>query len=95
MYVHHLGLHCILFRRFLIAKINVALQSTKLWLKKVTTTDAAAAALTILLLLLLLLLHKTHRHDYFELAYPYPEAVLSYLFVYETKNTINSFACSI
>ena len=92
MYVHHLGLYCILFRRFLIAKINAALQSTKLWLKKVTTTDAAAAALTILLLLLL---HKTHRHDYFELAYPYPEAVLSYLFVYETKNTINSFACSI
>jgi len=38
MYVHHLGLYCILFRRFLISKINVALQLTKLWLKKVTTT---------------------------------------------------------
>jgi len=30
MYVHHLGLYCILFRRFLIPKINVALQLTKL-----------------------------------------------------------------
>jgi len=30
MYVHHLGLYCILFRRFLISKINVALQLTKL-----------------------------------------------------------------
>jgi len=30
-YVHHLGLYCILFRRkFLISKINVALQLTKL-----------------------------------------------------------------
>ena len=38
MYVHHLGLYCILFRRFLISKINVALQLTKLLLKKVTTT---------------------------------------------------------
>jgi len=38
MYVHHLSLYCILFRRFLITKINVALQLTKLWLKKVTTT---------------------------------------------------------
>jgi len=39
MYVHHLGLYCILFRRFSIPKINVALQLTKLWLKKVTTTS--------------------------------------------------------
>ena len=39
MYVHHLGLYCIVFRRFLISKINVALQLTKLWLKKVTTTS--------------------------------------------------------
>ena len=38
MYVHHLGSYCILFRRFLISKINVALQLTKLWLNKVTTT---------------------------------------------------------
>jgi len=38
MYVHHLGLYCILFRRFLISKINIALQLTKLWLEKVTTT---------------------------------------------------------
>jgi len=38
MYVHHLGLYCILFCRFLISKINVALQLTKLLLKKVTTT---------------------------------------------------------
>jgi len=30
MYVHHLSLYCILFRRFLITKINVALQLTKL-----------------------------------------------------------------
>jgi len=30
MYVHHLGLYCIVFRRFLISKINVALQLTKL-----------------------------------------------------------------
>ena len=30
MYVHHLGLYCILFRGFLISKINVALQLTKL-----------------------------------------------------------------
>ena len=35
MYVHHLGF---LFRWFLISKINVALQLTKLWLKKVTTS---------------------------------------------------------
>jgi len=38
MYVHHLDIYCILFRRFLISKINVALQLTKLWLKKVITT---------------------------------------------------------
>jgi len=40
MYVHHLGLglYFILFCRFLISKINVALQLTKLWWKKVTTT---------------------------------------------------------
>ena len=37
MHVHNLGLYCILFRIFLISKINVALQLTKLWLKKVTT----------------------------------------------------------
>jgi len=49
-YVHHLGLYCILFRRFLISKINVVLQLTKLWLKKVTTL--------LLLLLLLLLANK-------------------------------------
>jgi len=30
MYVHHLGLYCILFRRFVISKINTALQLTKL-----------------------------------------------------------------
>ena len=30
MYVHHLGLYCIVFLRFLISKINVALQLTKL-----------------------------------------------------------------
>ena len=34
MYVHHLGLYCVLFRRVLIYKIDVALQLTKLWLKK-------------------------------------------------------------
>jgi len=28
MYVHHLGLYCILFRRFLMSKINIALQLT-------------------------------------------------------------------
>jgi len=33
-YVHHLGLYCILFRRVLIYKIDVALQLTKLRLKK-------------------------------------------------------------
>jgi len=38
MYVHHLGLCCILFRGFLISKIGIALQLTKLLLKKVTTT---------------------------------------------------------
>jgi len=38
MNVHHLGLYCILFRRFLIPQINVALQLTKLCLKKVTTS---------------------------------------------------------
>ena len=38
MYVHHLGLYCILFRRFLISKIDVALQLTKFSLKKVTIT---------------------------------------------------------
>ena len=37
MYVHHLGLYYISFRTLLIPKINVALQLTKLWLKKVTT----------------------------------------------------------
>ena len=31
-------IYCILFRKFLISKINVALQLLKLWLKKVTTT---------------------------------------------------------
>jgi len=30
-------IYCILFRKFLISKINVALQLLKLWLKKVTT----------------------------------------------------------
>ena len=34
MYVHHLGLYCVLFRRVLIYKIDVALQLTKLSLKK-------------------------------------------------------------
>jgi len=34
MYVHHLGLYCALFRRVLIYKIDVALQLTKLLLKK-------------------------------------------------------------
>ena len=34
MYAHHLGLYCVLFRRVLIYKIDVALQLTKLWLKK-------------------------------------------------------------
>ena len=34
MYVHHLGLYCVLFRRVLIYKIDVALQLTKLLLKK-------------------------------------------------------------
>jgi len=43
MYVHHLGLCCILFRRFLISKINVALQLTKLLFKKFTTTTTTAA----------------------------------------------------
>jgi len=36
--VNHSGLYCISFSRFRIAKINVASQLTKLWLKKVTTT---------------------------------------------------------
>ena len=43
MYVHHLGLYCVLFRRVLIYKIDIALQLTKLWLKKPTTTATAAA----------------------------------------------------
>jgi len=30
MYVHNLGVYCILLRRFLISKINIALQLTKL-----------------------------------------------------------------
>jgi len=30
MYVNHLGLYCILFRRFLISRINIVLQFTKL-----------------------------------------------------------------
>jgi len=30
IYVHHVGLCCVLFRRFVISKINVALQLTKL-----------------------------------------------------------------
>jgi len=34
MYVHHLGLYCVLFHRVLIYKTDVALQLTKLWLKK-------------------------------------------------------------
>ena len=34
------GRRCLLFSRFLIAKINVALQLTKLCLKIVTTTTA-------------------------------------------------------
>ena len=34
MYVHHLGLYCVLLRRVLIYKIDVALQLAKLWLKK-------------------------------------------------------------
>ena len=46
--LHHLGLYFILFRRFLISKINVTLQLTKLWLKKVTS----------LLLLLLLIQYR-------------------------------------
>ena len=49
MYVHHLGLYCILFRRFLISKINVALQLTKLWLKKVTTTTENSNLATMLI----------------------------------------------
>ena len=40
--VHHLGLYCILFSRFLISKINVALQLRKLRLKKVTTTSQSS-----------------------------------------------------
>ena len=44
MYVHHLGLHCILFRRFLVSKINVALQLTQLWLKKITTTTTTLSS---------------------------------------------------
>jgi len=43
MYVHHLGLYCILFRRFVISTINIALQLTKLWLKKVTTTTTTTS----------------------------------------------------
>jgi len=46
MYVHHLGSYCILFRRFLISKINVALQLTKLWLNKVTTTTTTTTTTT-------------------------------------------------
>jgi len=42
--LHHLGSYCILFRRFLISKINVALKLTKLWLKKVTTTTTTTTA---------------------------------------------------
>jgi len=34
MYVHHLSLYCVLFRRVLIYKIDVALQLIKLLLKK-------------------------------------------------------------
>ena len=34
MYVRHLGLYCVLFRRVLIYKTDVALQLTKLRLKK-------------------------------------------------------------
>ena len=45
VYVHHLGLYCILFRRFLISKINVALQLTKLVLKKVTTTTTTTRSI--------------------------------------------------
>jgi len=46
MYVHHLslGLYCILFRIFLISKINIALQLTKLWLQKVTTTTTTTSS---------------------------------------------------
>jgi len=42
MYVHHSGLYCILFLRFLISKINIAWQLTKLLLKKVTTTTTTS-----------------------------------------------------
>jgi len=42
VYVHHLGLYCVLFHKFLISKINVALQLTKLLLKKVTTTTTTS-----------------------------------------------------
>jgi len=34
MYVHHLGLYCILFRRFLISTINIALQLTNIVIKE-------------------------------------------------------------
>jgi len=44
VYVHHLGLYCVLFHRFLISKINVALQLTKLLLKKVTTTTTSVTS---------------------------------------------------
>jgi len=38
MYVHRLGIYCILLRVFLYPYFDIALQLTKLLLKKVTTT---------------------------------------------------------
>jgi len=46
MCVHHLGLYCILFRRFLIFKINITLQLTKLCVKKVTITTITTTTTT-------------------------------------------------
>ena len=49
MYVHHLGLYCVLFRRVLIYKIDVALQLTKLWLKKLLLLPAWILAMALCL----------------------------------------------
>ena len=43
MYVHHLGLYCVLFRRVLIYKIDAALQLTKLLLKKLLLLEDSLA----------------------------------------------------
>jgi len=51
MNVHHLGLYCIIFCRFLISKINIALQLTELWLTKAAAAAAAAATTTSTVLL--------------------------------------------